>query len=291
MSRNPDFIIIGAMKCATTSLHDQLVLQPGLFLSTPKEPNFFSDRENWARGMDWYRGLFADAEPGDLCGESSTHYTKLPCHPKVVKRLAEHVPGAKFIYVMRHPIDRLVSHYIHEWSMKVLSDSIDVSVDHHRALIDFSRYAWQLEPYFEQFGRDRVLPVFFDRLRTHPQAELERVCKFIGYDQAPMWREQQGPSNVSGQRMRNSWLRDLVVQAPVLSTIRKRLVPQAVRDKVKSMWTMRERPQLSDARRAQLVETFDPDLARLGEWLGIELSCSNFVEQTREQAHNWVSSS
>lgn len=288
MSRNPDFIIIGAMKCATTSLHDQLALQPGMVLSTPKEPNFFSDRENWARGMAWYRGLFADAKPGDLCGESSTHYTKLPRHPKVVKRLAEHVPGAKFIYVMRHPIDRLVSHYIHEWTMKVLTEPIDASVDQHRALIDFSRYAWQLEPYFEQFGRDRVLPVFFDRLRTHPQEELERVCKFIGYDQSPTWQKQQGPSNVSGQRMRNSWLRDLVVEAPVLSTIRRRLVPQQVRDKIKSMWTMRERPQLSDSRRAQLVETFDPDLARLGEWLGIELSCSNFVAQTREQAHEWA---
>lgn len=68
MTRLPDFIIIGAMKCATSTLHDQLARQPGLFMSTPKEPNFFSDDEQWGRGLDWYGSLF-EAVPGDtLCG-------------------------------------------------------------------------------------------------------------------------------------------------------------------------------------------------------------------------------
>ena len=82
MSRMPDFLIIGAMKCATTSLHDQLAAQPGLFMSEPKEPFFFSNDEVYARGIDWYAGLFAGAAAGDLCGESSTHYTKLPSYPR-----------------------------------------------------------------------------------------------------------------------------------------------------------------------------------------------------------------
>ena len=62
MSRMPDFIIIGAMKCATSTLHDQLAEQPGFVMSEPKEPNFFSDEENWAKGLGWYSGLFAAAE-------------------------------------------------------------------------------------------------------------------------------------------------------------------------------------------------------------------------------------
>src|SRR3954447_7628759 len=62
----PDFIAIGAMKCATTTLHEQLARQGSLFMSRPKEPNFFSDDRNYARGMDWYHSCFAGCEDGHL---------------------------------------------------------------------------------------------------------------------------------------------------------------------------------------------------------------------------------
>ena len=289
MSTNPDFIIIGAMKCATSTLHDQLALQPGILMSDPKEPNFFSDEDNWARGLSWYRGLFSAAKDGDLCGESSTHYSKLPRHPKVVERIAEHVPDAKFIYVMRHPIDRLVSHYIHEWTMRVLDAPLSQALDEHQALQDFSRYAMQLEPYLSTFGKERVLPVFFDRIRTHPQQVLERVCKFVGYDGTPQWQDEEGRKNVSADRMRTSKLRDMIVNAPILAEIRRRFIPQSVRDRVKELWTMKDRPKLTDAERERLKKTFDPDLARLGQWLGMEsLTCDNFVEVTKDRAWDWA---
>ncbi|MEM7153627.1 MAG: sulfotransferase [Myxococcota bacterium] len=288
MSRTPDFIIIGAMKSATSTLHDQLAMQPGIVMSDPKEPNFFSDEENWAKGMGWYTGLFASAKPGDLCGESSTHYSKLPRHPKVTERLQEHVPDAKFVYVMRHPIDRLVSHYIHEWTMRVLEMPLSRALDEHQALHDFSRYTMQLRPYFEAFGRERVLPVFFDHVLKHSQAELERVCEFIGYEGKPQWKDMRA-SNVSSERMRVSPLRDLIVNAPGLTYIRKRFVPQSVRDRIKKLWTMRNRPQLTDAERTRLAKAFDEDLAELGRWLGIDdLNCANFKEHTRDHTWNWV---
>src|SRR5690349_17383952 len=114
MSRPPDFVIIGAMKCATTTLHEQLARQPGIFMSRPKEPNFFSDDEVYARGLDWYRSLFDGAGDSALCGESSTHYTKLPSYPETVGRMARALPRPRLIYVMGHPVDRLISHFVHE---------------------------------------------------------------------------------------------------------------------------------------------------------------------------------
>lgn len=289
MSRLPDFVIIGAMKCATSTLHDQLAAQPGFVMSDPKEPNFFSDEENYARGMGWYHGLFASAKPGDLCGESSTHYSKLPRHDKVIERLVEHVPDAKFIYIMRHPVDRLVSHYIHEWTQRVLEVPLSQALHEHQALRDFSNYAMQLRPYFDTFGRERVLPVFFDQLRTHPQDVLERVCKFLGYEGEPKWQHDQKASNVSSQRMRVSPLRDMLVNAPGVTWVRKNLIPQHVRDRVKSLWQMQKRPQLSPAERAELEREFDKSLATLGTWLGIDdLRCANFVERTRDHAWEWV---
>ena len=209
--RFPDSVIIGAMKSATSTLHVQLAAQPGFFMSTPKEPNFLSDAEQWAKGLDWYRGLFAEAGDGDLCGESSTHYTKLPDLPDALPRLAQHLPDAKYIYVMRHPLDRLVSHYVHGWTERTIGGAIDEAAAQYAALIDYGRYAMQIAPYLERFGKDRVLPVFFDRLLAAPQAELERVCRFLGYSGTPRW--QQGVrDNVSAKRLRVSPVRDAALE-------------------------------------------------------------------------------
>jgi Sulfotransferase domain len=87
--RLPDFVLIGAMKkSGTTTLHQQLSLQSGIFMSEPKEPTFFSDDQVYAKGLDWYSSLFAVAATSDLCGESSTHYTKLPSGLEKVGRTA-----------------------------------------------------------------------------------------------------------------------------------------------------------------------------------------------------------
>ena len=106
--RLPSFVIIGAMKCATTTLAEQLGAQPGVFISDPKEPNFFSDDAVFRRGMNWYASLFDSAESGAMLGEASTHYTKLPTHPKACERMLAALPDAKLIYVMRHPVDRIL---------------------------------------------------------------------------------------------------------------------------------------------------------------------------------------
>ena len=81
----PDFIIIGAMKCGTSTLATQLGDQAGLFMTTPKEPNYFSDEAVYSQGPDWYAALFEAAGDGDIRGEASTHYTKQPTYPKTLR--------------------------------------------------------------------------------------------------------------------------------------------------------------------------------------------------------------
>ena len=115
----PDFIIIGAMKCGTSTLQAQLAAQPGVFMTTPKEPNFFSDDDIFEKGMAWYSALFDGAAPGDLKGEASTHYTKLPNYPDTVSRLKQAYDEAgadypKLVYMIRNPLERAISHYMHE---------------------------------------------------------------------------------------------------------------------------------------------------------------------------------
>lgn len=283
----PDFIVIGAMKCATSTLHEQLALQPGITMSEPKEPCFFSNDEVFQRGLEWYGKCFPVDSSTRLVGESSTHYTKLPTYPHTVERLRKHVPNAKFIYVMRHPIDRLVSHYIHDWSERVITCPIDEAIDKHPTLIEYSRYARQLESFFEAFGFDRVLPVFFDRLHRSHQTELERICRFIGYTGTPCWQVEHDQTNVSSTRMKKSRIRDAIVFAPGLSAIRRSLIPKSWRDRVKRLWTMSERPQLSDTSVERVRSVFDEDLVQLGRWLGRSLSCATFKQVTSAATLDW----
>jgi hypothetical protein len=287
--RLPDFLIIGAMKSATTTLHAQLARQPGIVMSDPKEPNFFSDDEQWARGLEWYASLFAAAGSDDLAGESSTHYTKLPTHPRTVDRMRAHVrPDVKLVYVMRHPVDRLVSHYVHEASRRAMPP-VDEAVESIPELVHYGRYAFQLEPYLRTFGPENVLPVFFDRLSRHSQEELERVAAFIGYPDHPRWDASYSERNVSARRMRWSPGRDAIVRAPVLAQIRRAVVPASVTERVKRRWTI-ETPSPSGATLDALHRTFDADLRRLGGWLGVELSCATFRTATADLAPGWGAS-
>ncbi|HMB05265.1 MAG TPA: sulfotransferase, partial [Isosphaeraceae bacterium] len=289
MDRLPDFIIIGAMKSATSTLHEQLAVQPGIFMSRPKEPNFFSNDEIVARGPDWYRALFAAADWRDLCGESSMHYTKLPTYPRTIERMIRALPRVKLIYIMRDPIDRLVSQYLHYSIRGEIDVPIDEALARHPELTDYSRYSMQLEPFLGAFGPESVLPVFFERLVKHPQAELERICRFIGYEGQPRWDCVMRAQNVTSEQMRKSVLREMIISLPVLSGLRRRLVPRRWSECLKALWRVSpERPRLRSESVDRLRAVFDGDLARLGDWLGIALDCEHFSEIVLAGPYEWA---
>jgi hypothetical protein len=288
MMKRPDFIIIGAMKSATSSLHVQLASHPGIFMSEPKEPNFFSDDAEYRRGTAFYLSLFADADEGALCGESSTHYTKLPDYPDTVARMKALVPNVRLIYVMRHPIDRLISHYIHQWTQNVMRCDINEAVDRYPELINYGRYSYQLGPYFAAFGKGSVLPVFFEAVRTQPQVVLERVARFIGYPDPVIWNNELGAQNVSSERLHRFRGYGLIVESPLMAFLRRTFVPQSLRDMVKERLTMKRRPVLSEANVTRLESIFDEDLKLLSEWLGVDINCRNFNERTTVAQLEWA---
>jgi len=285
----PDFIIIGAMKCATSTLHQQLARQRGICMSMPKEPNFFSDDRHWSRGLDWYGSLFDAAQPGDLCGESSTHYTKLPTYPHTIERMTRCLgERTRFVYIMRHPVDRLVSHYVHDWSRRKVSVPIDTAIDRHPELVAYGRYAMQLKPYLARFGPERVLPVFFDRLAMEPQEELARVCEFIGYRRRPAWNRGAGKENESSRRIRRTAFRDMILDCQALRSAARRLIPKGIRSAVEEAWSVKERPEPSRDRRMHLEKIFDQDLRIVGDWMGMRLSCATFKRIGRTAAASWA---
>jgi len=288
MARPPHFIIIGAMKCATSTMHEQLAAQPGIFMTEPKEPNFFSNDDIYAQGLDWYAQLYAEAQPGDLCGESSTHYTKLPTYPATVQRLYDYAPEAKLIYMMRDPVDRLISQYVHEWTQRRVSSDINQAIYEFEPLIAYSCYSRQLTPFLSTFGASNVLPIFLENVKQNPQAELEKVARFIGYTPPVIWSDTVMNQNVSAQRTRQSAWRDALVETPVLRELRRTLVPKSMRNWVRSFWQMKHRPELTAESRAYIESVVDQDLAILGTWLGLNITCANFKTAVLASPETWV---
>lgn len=275
------------MKSATSTLQEQLAQQPGLYMSDPKEPNFFSDDDQYNKGIDWYAGLFKCFPSEGLFGEASTHYTKLPTYPKTIDRISEHLSNVRYVYVMRHPVDRLVSHYTHEWSMGKYNCDINEAITRYPELIEYSCYAMQLEPYFERFGKDNVLPVFFDRLITESQDELERVCKFIGYKRKPNWSFDLEAQNISNKRIRRFPFYNFLVRTRVAEIIRRNLIPRFVRNAIKAQLRMKERPVINEETLLRLEKIFNKDLEKLSNWLGKDINCNNFKKATSMELISW----
>jgi hypothetical protein len=197
------------------------------------------------------------------------------------------VPEARFIYVMRHPIDRLISQYTHMWLERETTADFSAAVDGAvPEMVDYSRYAMQLRPYFEAFGAERVLPVFVSALRSDPDGTLQSVVDHIGLQRVVSWNHDLGANNVSAERLRASRWRDGLKTIPGYESARQ-LIPESAIDRLRRRWRPTERPELTDRQTEQLTAIFDADLAELGGWLGIELSTATFDRATSVLGLSW----
>lgn len=185
--RLPDFLIVGAAKSGTTTLYEYLCRHPDIFMSTPKEPEFFARDENYARGIEWYSSLFNSAQPQQICGEASTIYTRSPQFPHTAARIARHIPHAKLIYIMRHPVDRAYSHYVqciktaqNKREQLEVRETFEDWIQRDTTFIDSSKYLWQIERYLPFFPRESFLFLTLEDLIENRSATLMRVFQFLG---------------------------------------------------------------------------------------------------------------
>ncbi|RMH77884.1 MAG: sulfotransferase [Cyanobacteria bacterium J007] len=199
----PDFLIIGAQKCGTTSLYHYLVQHPKIIPARQKEVHFFD--LNFDRGLEWYTAQFfpESYEDGRLTGEASPYYV---FHPLVAKRVYNTFPKIKLILLLRNPIDRAWSHYHHEvrWGFESLSfeeaiaseperlageeekmrdDPHYYSYNHqHYTYLARGIYAEQIAEWLQYFDRDRMLILKSEELATHPDEMMAETCAFLGVE-------------------------------------------------------------------------------------------------------------
>jgi hypothetical protein len=279
----PDFLIIGAMKSGTTTLAAQLSEQNGIFVTTPKEPNFFSDDSVFAKGRVWYEALFSNAGPDEIKGEASTHYTKLPTYPKTVERAAEFLESPKLVYIIRNPIDRAISHYMHEWTMGNVSGDIELEFERSPEILDYGCYGMQVRPWIESFGRHAVHLVCLEEMQHDPQRVLSEVAEFLGHPEQVNWCLERSNENSSGIRYRAFPLQKYIIESKIATAIRRSLVPQAVRSRIKRKRSMKERPELTKSLRTTLETRYTEDYFTLINFFprheGVQLSYPFVVRQ------------
>jgi Sulfotransferase domain len=275
----PDFLLIGAMKCGTTSLYHYLRDHPQIFMPAIKAPEFFAEEGNWGRGIAWYRRQFEGA--GDdvvAIGEASNVYTKFPRYRGVPARIVQHIPRARLVYVVRDPIDRIRSHYQTRLTEGTERAPIGRAVRENPIYVDYSRYAMQLDRYLDHFPREQLLVITAEDLRGDRLATIRAVYAFLGV------RHDHVPSDVDRVFYET---RHRAPRSPVPVWLRKGLkrhLPAAKRAKelennlIRAIRGLRrsseappplpERLVIPDDVRAELADTLREDVGRLRSFLG-----------------------
>lgn len=182
--RLPNFLIIGAAKSGTTTLYEYLKEYTPLYLSPTKEPCFFARDPIYSQGLEWYRSLFKDAKPGQICGEASTDYTKCTEYPEAAKRIFNTIPSVKMIYIMRHPTERAYAHYRHmkyRNNPKVKS-TFEKEIKEKSICLDASNYLIQIDKYLNFFPRESFLFLLMEDLIQEPEKTLNEILSFLNVE-------------------------------------------------------------------------------------------------------------
>ncbi|MCU1429539.1 MAG: hypothetical protein JWL83_3539 [Actinomycetia bacterium] len=179
----PTFLVIGAMKAGTTSLYEYLRAHPQVFMATPKELHFFPESKHWHDGVAWYAEHFASAAGTRARGEISPSYSQADQFPGVAARVAQVLPEVKLVYLVREPVARARSMYLHELASGRETRPIERALAEAPLYVNSSRYAWQLDQYLEFFDRSRICVLTSESLRRDRRATLARLYRFLGVDE------------------------------------------------------------------------------------------------------------
>lgn len=298
--RKPNLFIAGAPRCGTTAMHDMLQQHPDIFMSTPKELNFFGSDLPFAAGEpdpEKYLAFFAGARDEKRLGESSVKYL---VSRRAAREIRDYCGPASVIIMLRNPVDMMHSlhaHYV-QWNQEDIGDfGAAVAVEPERrqkrrlppGLIfpvellwyrEMASFAGQVRRYFEVFGRDSVHIVLYEDFESNAAAVYRSTLQFLGVrsDFVPQLRvvnaNRQTRSELVKQVLLNprvaQWLRSREtsqVLGPACSRLKQALV-------VLKRWNTVEakRKAMDPGLRQALTQQFAPEVERLGALIGRDLA-------------------
>lgn len=183
--RLPTFLVIGAPKTGTTSLHHYLAAHPQIFMAEPKELDFFITELNWNRGIEWYRQQFVGAGPANAVGEASPRYTQHPYHRGVAERAVAVVPDAQLVYMIRDPVAQMLSHYRDRRRYATERAAVNEALLANPVYLETAKYGSQLDRFLAHFSSEQIHIVVSEQLRAPETrtATLARLLEFLGVDE------------------------------------------------------------------------------------------------------------
>jgi len=236
MPKLPNFLIIGAGKSGTTSIYEYLSQHPEVFMSPVKETNFFAlegkevkARDNspeqtehypWAiNNFTDYQGLFEEAGNAKAIGEASPMYLYNKDAPV---RIKERLPRVKLIAILRQPVDRLYSRYMHLMREgrepgKQFADALDEQSIWWRRndLVKEGFYGTYLKRYYGLFNNDQIKVLLYDELKSNPEKVMLELYEYIGVE--PTFKPDFSTEFNKSGRIKNRFVNQLIGQNSIVT--------------------------------------------------------------------------
>jgi hypothetical protein len=280
----PNFFIIGAPKAGTTSLYQYLKQHPDIFMSSVKEPHYFSRvprsknplaYNQPVRNEQEYLNLFRNAANFPIRGEASPSYLWSPIAAENIYR---QTPNAKLIAILRDPIARAYSHYLmdvrsnrqHLSFYDALLADIEKNLpvwDVANLYVDLGNYARQLENYLKVFPPDQVLVLLYEHLTNAPDEVMKKVLSFLEIAPADVSMLDLGKIHNRFLTPRKGLL--WVQEKSILRNIYQKLLPLSLRAALRNRFMMRpgKKPAVDDKSRDLLQKIYTPEISALEKLL------------------------
>lgn len=284
----PNLYIVGAAKCGTNSLYEQLKKHPKVFFPQRKEPHYFttppasmSDASDLNMDLrrcgdpGMYQRLYEGANGATILGDASVSYL---WDPKAARRIHDVCPEARILIILRDPVVRAHSHYLNSRRDRVEPEpsffkALQLELKQGEANWFTSRlyiapglYYEQVDRYLKVFGRDQVLILLFDELQKNPHELFARVAEHIGIDLGLL-----DSSGLSRAYNVYSVPRFRAVRFARRAGLRGARLPVFLQKRLRPLLFDTKKPQLDNSARQLLQDIFESDLVRLEQLLGRDL--------------------
>ncbi len=304
----PDFLLVGAAKSATTSLHHYLDEHPDVCMTAIKESWFFSFLDHppqytspgvlcdvVSRVADYVK-LFEGCKSGQLLGDASPSY--LYTYEDTIRNIrAIYTPEAlkklKIVISLREPASRAFSQYytfnrrVHEplsfedaIQQQTIQQRLDENWNIFYDYVGFGRYYEQVKAFQQAFGKQNVLVVLYDDIRNDSAGTFQTICKFIGVDDSFLPNTDARYNDISGEPKVKWLVRVLTSQNPIkraLVAIIKAILLRLPRKQTEAVIyalvrKLFKRTEMAPAIRRALVERFSDDVEKLESLIDRDLS-------------------
>lgn len=293
--RKPDFFIVGGLRCGTTAMEQYLARHPDLFMAVPKDPHFFDTDFSWPRrplSMQQYLERFTGAADRQTVGEANSTYLY---SKQAAQRVQGFQPAAKIIVMVRNPLDLLYSWYgwmrfhhvepIDDFGAALDAEAVrklgrNLPESEYTPAVffyrDMARLSEQVGRYLDLFGAEQVRVIVYDDFRQRLPDLYRDTLAFLGVDPAfrpdfPVVNQNRVPRIKLFNRVLNDppeVLRKIVTRA--LPDLEKRRA--TVRRLRRLNKNYKPRPVIEEELRVRLVTELAPEVRRLGDLIGRDLS-------------------